>query len=46
MTLTMADSITPGNLPGGYDAYLGYVDGDWPTAPVPAQSSPGPVSCR
>jgi hypothetical protein len=32
MTLAMADSITPGNLPGGYNAYLGYVDGDWPTA--------------
>lgn len=32
MTLTMADSVTPTNLPGGYDAYLGYVDGNWPTA--------------
>ena len=32
MTLTMADSITPANLPGGYDSYLGYVDGMWPTA--------------
>jgi hypothetical protein len=32
MTLTMADSISPTNLPAGYDAYLGYVDGDWPTA--------------
>jgi hypothetical protein len=32
MTLTMADSITPTNLPAGYSAYLGYVDGKWPTA--------------
>ena len=32
MTLTMADSITPANLPGGYDSYLGYVDGMWPTS--------------
>lgn len=32
MTLTMADSITPANLPHGYSAYLGYVDGRWPTA--------------
>jgi hypothetical protein len=31
MTLTMADSIYPANLPAGYDAYLGYVDGNWPT---------------
>lgn len=30
MTLTMADSVTPGNLPGGYDAYAGYIDGRWP----------------
>lgn len=26
----MADSITPANLPAGFDAYLGYVDGRWP----------------
>lgn len=32
MTLSMADSVTPANLPAGYNAYLGYVDGDWPTA--------------
>lgn len=25
----MADSIIPANLPGGMDAYLGYVDGAW-----------------
>lgn len=27
----MLDSITVGNLPPGADAYLGYVDGRWPT---------------
>jgi hypothetical protein len=32
MTLTMADSITPGNLPFGYNAYLGYADGEWATS--------------
>lgn len=26
----MFDSITPSNLPGGGDAYLGYPDGRWP----------------
>jgi hypothetical protein len=31
MTLTMLDSITVANLPAGADAYLGYVDGHWPT---------------
>lgn len=31
MTLTMQDSITPANLTPGADAYLGYVDGSWPT---------------
>ena len=41
MTLTMADSITPSNLPGGYDSYLGYVDGAWPTAPVLRSRFPG-----
>ena len=41
MTLTMADSITPANLPGGYDSYLGYVDGSWPTAPVLRSKFPG-----
>ncbi len=29
----MPDSVTPGNIPMGYPAYLGYVDGQWPTAP-------------
>lgn len=27
MTIAMPDSVTPANLPGGYGAYLGYVDG-------------------
>jgi peptidoglycan hydrolase-like protein with peptidoglycan-binding domain len=31
MTLTMADSITVANLPAGYNAYLGYVDGIYRT---------------
>lgn len=31
MTLVMYDSIAPGNLPADGDAYLGYVDGKWPT---------------
>ena len=41
MTLTMADSITPGNLPGGYNAYLGYVDGSWPDFQAEAKRFPG-----
>jgi Putative peptidoglycan binding domain len=32
MTIAMPDSIYPANLPAGYPAYLGYVDGSWPTA--------------
>ena len=32
MTLAMPDSVTVPDLPGGYDAYLGYADGTWPTA--------------
>lgn len=31
MTLRMLDSIYVANLPGGADAYLGYVDGRWAT---------------
>lgn len=31
MTLVMQDSITPANLTADADAYLGYVDGHWPT---------------
>lgn len=33
MTIAMPDSITPGNMPMGFAAYLGYCDGRWPTAP-------------
>jgi hypothetical protein len=33
MTMAMPDSTVVANLPGGYDAYLGYVDGDFVTAP-------------
>jgi hypothetical protein len=33
VTLTMFDSITVSDLPHGADAYLGYVDGEWPTYP-------------
>jgi hypothetical protein len=32
MTITMPDSIKPASLPAGYPAYLGYEDGEWPTA--------------
>ena len=31
MTFRMADSIDPSQLPDGMDAYLGYVDGKWPS---------------
>jgi|HubBroStandDraft_6_1064221.scaffolds.fasta_scaffold341856_1 hypothetical protein len=41
MTLTMADSITPASLPYGYNAYLGYVDGEWATAAALRQRFPG-----
>lgn len=41
MTLTMADSIYPDNLPSGYSAYLGYVDGYWPTAALLPAKFPG-----
>jgi len=35
MTFSMADSIYPRNIAAGeYDAGLGYVDGEWATAPV------------
>ena len=35
MTLRMADSVTPANLPlKGYDAYAGYTSGLFPTFPV------------
>ena len=41
MTIAMADSITPANMPMGYPAYLGYVDGRWPTAPRLKELFPG-----
>lgn len=41
MTIAMPDSITPGNMPMGYEAYLGYVDGNWPTATRLPQLFPG-----
>lgn len=31
MTYRCLDSIIPGNLPAGADAYLGYIGGRWPT---------------
>jgi hypothetical protein len=40
MTLTMADSITAANLPAGYNAYAGYVDGEWPDYPQIAAQFP------
>lgn len=41
--LTMADSIVPANLLAGYDAYLVYVDGEWPTAGPVRQRFPSAV---
>ena len=41
MTLAMPDSTVVANLPGGYDAYLGYVDGDFVTAPGLRAKFPG-----
>jgi len=38
---SMPDSITPANLAPGYPAYLGYVDGNWPTANEVAKAHPG-----
>jgi hypothetical protein len=32
VTIAMPDSIYPANLPGGFAAYLGYLDGRWQTA--------------
>jgi hypothetical protein len=39
--MDMPDSITPANLPPGYPAYLGYVDGEWETASELKQRFPG-----
>jgi hypothetical protein len=39
--LTMLDSIIPANLPPGAGAYLGYVNGAWPTYGAVAARFPG-----
>jgi hypothetical protein len=41
MTLVMYDSIYPANLPAGADAYLGYVNGEWPTCATIKAQFPG-----
>jgi hypothetical protein len=41
MTLVMQDSIYPANLTAGADAYLGYVDGKWPTYHAVVARFPG-----
>lgn len=41
MNLRMADSIYPGNLPDGYDAYLTYADGHWATDAAVRAKFPG-----
>ena len=41
MTLRMADSTNPADLPGGMDAYGGYGNGDWPDWPAIAGAHPG-----
>jgi len=38
--IPMPDSVTVADLPPGYPAYLGYVDGNWPTAAELAQRFP------
>lgn len=40
MTLLMADSVDAGALGAGYDAYLGYVDGEFVTGPQLAARFP------
>jgi hypothetical protein len=40
VTLRMLDSIVVGNLPPGASAYLGYVDGRWPTFDTLAKTFP------
>lgn len=39
--LNMLDSIIPANLPHGADAYLGYVNGQWPTYDTVKAMFPG-----
>ena len=46
MTIAMPDSITPANLPAGYEAYLGYVDGNWPTVAELAARFPSARAVR
>lgn len=41
MTIAMPDSVQVSDLPGGYTAYLGYADGDRPTAGPLADRFPG-----
>jgi len=41
MTLAMPDSVTVAKLPPGYDAYLGYIDGDFNTAAALRAKFPG-----
>jgi hypothetical protein len=41
MTLAMPDSTIVANLPDGYPAYLGYIDGDFDTAAELAKRFPG-----
>jgi len=41
MTRAMPDSVSPGRLPGGYLAYLGYVDGLFVTVPTLHSKFPG-----
>jgi hypothetical protein len=40
MTLAMPDSTNVNLLPVGYDAYLGYADGNWPTGAALAKMFP------
>jgi peptidoglycan hydrolase-like protein with peptidoglycan-binding domain len=40
MTLAMPDSTNVNQLPAGYDAYLGYADGNWPTGAALARMFP------
>lgn len=41
MTIRMPDSVTPGNIPAGFPAYLGYCDGAFVTAPRLPELFPG-----
>lgn len=39
--ISMPDSTSVATLPAGYPAYLGYVDGNWPTAQALVKQFPG-----